>query len=432
MDYRILPPAELPEAEITLPRSKSMSNRALIINALAGFASPMAELAECDDTRVLADALASTDAAEINIDGSGTAMRFLTAYFARCEGRTVTLTGNSRMARRPVGPLVDALRSLGAEIEYVGAEGFPPLKITGRRLHGGRLEVDASMSSQFVSALLLIAPYLEGGLVIELLTDIGSLPYVDLTLAMMRAAGVEAVRERLVITAGQGAYRRPVESVEADWSAASYWYEIEAVSSGFITLLGLEQGSPQGDAAVARIFSDICVLTEFDDDCNGCGPAAELMASPDISPRLTLDLADHPDLAPAIAVTCALVGIPFRLTGLASLKIKECDRLEALRAELSKLGVTPEIIGDDIFEWTGRRTPLHALPEFDTHGDHRMAMALAPVALYVPGIKIRNAEVVTKSYPAFWDHLQAAGFTLVDGDVSYEQLFDGVETEAQQ
>lgn len=426
MDYRILPPSELPEAEITLPLSKSMSNRALIINALSGLDASALEVADCDDTWLLSAALAS-ESDETDIDGAGTAMRFLTAYFAVRQGRTVTLTGNDRMRHRPIGPLVDALRRLGAQIEYMGEEGFPPLRITGTALSGGEISIDASMSSQYVSALMMIAPYLAGGLKITLAGETGSMPYIYLTHSMMLSAGAKADIYRSTITVEQSPYTRAITKVEADWSAASYWYELEAVSSGFLTLMGLRADSRQGDAAVARIFADLGVNTEFNPDYNGQGAAAELTASPDFSPRLTTDLSDNPDLTPAIAVTCALIGIPFRLTGLDTLRIKECDRFEAISRELAKLGVVVDEPAPGVMEWLGRRNPLQALPEFDTYGDHRMAMAFAPVAIYIPGIKIRDVEVVSKSYPGFWSDLQSAGFNLVDGDASPEQLFDAQE-----
>lgn len=422
MDYRLLPPDELPEAEVRLPLSKSMSNRALIINALLGSGTPDEAMSHCDDTVAVRRAL-QEDSDQIDVDGAGTAMRFLTAYFASQPGRTVRLTGNERMAKRPIGPLVEALRQLGAEIDYEEAGGFPPLRITGRCLRGGDLTIDASMSSQYVSALLLVAPYMECGLRLTLTSEIGSMPYVDLTLDMMREAGAEAEREQLTVTVAPKPYGKAITEVEADWSAAAFWYEIVAVSAGSFTLPGLKEHSAQGDAAVRQIYAGLSVSTEFAADHDGNGSVAELCASPDLSPRMVRDLSGTPDLAPAIAVTCALVGIPFRLTGLQTLRIKECDRLEALRTELDKLGVKCDTPGGDTLEWDGFRHPLTGLPEFDTYGDHRMAMAFAPVAFYIPGIKIRDAGVVSKSYPEFWEHLRTAGVTLVDGDVTVEELF---------
>lgn len=422
MDYRLLPPDELPEAEVRLPLSKSMSNRALVINALMGTSTPEGAIARCDDTAAMLKALAE-DADTVDVDGAGTAMRFLTAYFAGSAGKAVTLTGNDRMKHRPIGPLVDALRSLGASIEYLGEEGFPPLRITGTKLRGGALTIDASMSSQYVSALLLVAPYMEQGLDLTLESGIGSMPYIDLTIAMMRLAGAQAERERLSIAVAPGAYRAPISAVEADWSAASFWYEIEAVSSGFFTLLGLEKDSAQGDAVVADIYADLSVTTGFTPDYEGHGPAAELVASPDLAPRFVRDMASNPDLALPVVVTCALIGVPFHISGLSTLRIKECDRLAALQTELKKIGVECNIISDHTLEWDGMRRPLLGLPEFDTYGDHRIAMAFAPVSIYIPGIKIRDVEVVSKSYPHFWEHLKEAGFTLVDGDVTPDQLF---------
>lgn len=428
MDYRILPPPGLPEAEIRLPLSKSMSNRALLINALGHNGAASLQVADCDDTRVMQQALAE-HSGTIDIDGAGTAMRFLTAYFAATPGCSVTLTGNDRMKQRPIGPLVDALRKCGANISYAATEGFPPLTITGSRLTGCEIAIDSTMSSQFASALLMTAPYMEGGITLRLSAETGSIPYIDMTLAMMREAGADAERENLTVRVAEGGYSKPIEAIEADWSAAAFWYEIEAISSGFITLLGLNDHSIQGDSAARRFFADLAVNTEFTPDYEGQGPAAELTASPDLSPRLQIDLSDHPDLTPAIAVTCAMVGVPFRLTGLETLRVKECDRLDAISRELLKVGVQTEIIGNHTLEWTGRRMPLTSCPEFDTYGDHRMAMALAPVSIFIPGIKIRNAEVVTKSYPQFWEHLTEAGFTLVDGDTPYESLFENMEKE---
>ncbi len=423
MDYRIIPPQELPEAEIRLPLSKSMSNRAMIINYLCGQPDALLHRADCDDANVLASALADPTAAETDIDGAGTAMRFLTALYAATPDREVVLTGNERMRHRPIGPLVESLRALGAQIDYLGQEGYPPLKISGRKLCGGTIDIDASMSSQFVSALLMVAPTFNGGLTVNLMAESGSMPYIDLTLSMMRKAGIEAERSNLTITVAEGTFRNPIPEIEPDWSAAAFWYEIEAVSSGFITLLGLTPESAQGDASLPEIFSSLCVTTEFTPDYSNEGPAAELTASPDISPRFVRDLSQNPDLAPAIAVTCSLIGIPFRLSGLATLRLKECDRLGSLQTELKRIGVPTEIIGDDTLEWLGNRIPIAGLPEFRTYGDHRMAMALAPVAIYIPGIKICDAEVVTKSYPRFWDDLKSAGFKLVDGNISYEELF---------
>lgn len=414
MNYRIFPPQELLEASIELPLSKSMSNRALIISAFAPNVARPERLADCTDTRALEAALAS-DAPEVNVGGAGTAMRFLTAYFASQPGRVVTLDGDARMRQRPIGVLVDALRDCGAAIEYAGEEGFPPLRITGTRLHGGNVTVDAGISSQYISALLMAAPIMTRGLVLELDGDVSSLPYIDLTIDMMKHAGAVVERDRETVTVAPQGYSGGNPMVEADWSAASYWYEIEALTSGFLTLNGLSGTSKQGDRCVADIYADLGVTTDF----NGEDGGVELMGSPDLSPRLILDMSHCPDIAQTVAVTCAMIGVPFKLTGLASLRIKETDRISALANELRKVGVVT-VTSDSTIEWDGRRMPVLSLPEFDTYGDHRMALAFAPVAVYIPGVVIRDAEVVDKSYPEYWAHLESAGFVITDGDAPLE------------
>lgn len=409
MNYRIFPPEELLEADIRLPLSKSVSNRVLIINALTPGEVPDVEVAQCDDTAVTVSALASKSD-YVDIGAAGTAMRFLTAYFAATPGRTVTLDGSERMRRRPIRALVDALRCCGAHIEYVGDEGYPPLRIAGAHLAGGEVSVDASISSQYVSALLMVAPTMQNGLTLTLDGEVSSRPYINMTLELMRRHGVESSREGNVISVVPGQYEPCAETVEADWSAASYWYELEALTSGWVTLRGLDSESTQGDSRVAAIYEALGVTTDFEGETGG----VDLMASPDLSPLLVMDLSDTPDLAQAIVVTCTMIGVPFRFSGLASLKIKETDRLEALRNELLKVGIVVEIENDDTMEWDGRRRPINELPEFDTYDDHRMAMAFAPVAIYLPGIVVRDAEVVSKSYPEYWNDLRSAGFRIVD------------------
>lgn len=423
MDYRIIPPEELPEAVIKLPLSKSMSARALVINHMAGTDSGPIVTADCADTRALTAALSSTQPL-VDIGAAGTAMRFLTALFAATPGTETTLTGADRMKQRPIAPLVDTLRKLGAQIEYLESEGFPPLKIHGRQLTGGDLDIDSTVSSQFISAILMVAPSFTAPLRLNLIGTPASLPYIDLTLSMMCEAGADAYRQNTEIFVAPTPYTRPITEIEADWSAAAFWYEIQAVSAGFFTLLGLKPQSAQGDAYTERIFRDLSVETAFTPDYDqSLGPAAELTASPELTPRLNLDLSGYPDLTPAIAVTCALTGIPFNITGLGTLPLKECDRLTALQTELAKIGVETVISPTlDSLHWDGSRLPLLEIPEFHTYSDHRMAMALAPVSLFIPGIKICGAECVEKSYPLYWEHLQAAGFTLLPGDTAIENL----------
>lgn len=419
MNYRIFPPEELLDVEIKLPLSKSISNRALIVNALAAGSKPLADVAVCDDTAVLQKALAS-DSDEINIGAAGTAMRFLTAYLAVAEGRETVLDGSERMRCRPIAPLVDALRSLGAEIEYLGQTGFPPLRIKGKKLNGGSVSIDSGVSSQYISALMMIAPTMTGGLSINLTGEAISLPYIHLTVSIMEQFGAKAAFEGNVITIGAGQYSAPDNfSVEADWSAASYWYEIQALTCGWTALDGLVENSAQGDCKIAEMFRQLGVESSFESN----PVRAHLEATPELTPRFEADLTDNPDVAQTIAVTCAMLGVPFRLSGLRSLRIKETDRIAALGAELLKVGIllaTEQLEGDEIISWDGVRRPLTAIPSFDTYDDHRMAMALAPVAVFIPGIIVRNAEVVSKSYPEFWNHLRAGGFTIeeVDGEVT--------------
>lgn len=413
MNYRIFPPDELIETRISLPLSKSISNRALIINALIPASSPLEEVAKCDDTDVMVKALSEPEAEGVDIGAAGTAMRFLTAYYAATEHGEKTIDGSERMRERPIGVLVDALRQLGADIEYAGKEGFPPLRIKGRRLAGGELTIASDVSSQYISALLMVAPVMERGLKLILTGETISRPYINMTVSMMERAGAQVETDGNTITVEPGGYHTNTqEPIEADWSAASYWFEIEALSSGFITLDNLSEQSLQGDSKIARYFAQLGVTTEFDAE-NNC---AELMANPDQAPRVVLDMTDTPDVAQTVAVTCAMLGIPFELSGLASLHIKETDRIAALAKELLKVGVMLDTQRNDAISWDGRRRPVAEMPEFDTYADHRMAMAFAPVALYIPGICIRDAEVVSKSYPDFWKDLAHAGFIIADAD----------------
>ncbi len=410
MNYRIFPPEDaMPQGNIILPSSKSISNRALMLDALAGGGGILSRIADCDDTLAMREALESTSDI-INIGAAGTAMRFLTAYFASKEGREVVLDGSERMRRRPIGVLVDALRECGADIEYVGEEGYPPLKINGRRLAGGRLSLKASVSSQYVSALLMVAPLMVSGLEIALEGDVVSWPYIKMTLGLMAQWGVECDVERCSIKVPSGRYKTTDFSVESDWSAASYWFETEALSSSEISLTGLAQDSLQGDSRLVELYKNFGVEAEWGDD-------GELMLNPtpDLNPRVNLDLGEQPDLAQTIVVTCCMLGLPFHISGLSTLRIKETDRLAALQNEMRKVSFDIDIAGDSALEWDGRsRWPIPGDEPviIDTYDDHRMAMAFAPVGLYIPGIIIRNAEVVTKSYPGFWNDMRSLGFEL--------------------
>ncbi|MDE6484256.1 MAG: 3-phosphoshikimate 1-carboxyvinyltransferase [Duncaniella sp.] len=415
MDYRIIPPEGWLEATATLPWSKSVAARQLVINSLAGV-TPEAGYGMCDDTVAMADALLALNTASghvtLNIDGAGTAMRFLTAVAAATPGADVTLTGNDRMLSRPIGPLVDALRSLGADIIYEGADGFPPLHVSGRRLAGGEVDIDATVSSQFVSALMMIAPAMERGLKITLRGEAVSMPYARLTACIMNQAGAETdIYGGDTVEIKPGKYHAAEYHEEADWSSAAPWYSIAALSGGEVTVTSLDGDSQQPDRRLADIFHLIGVNTEFLPD-----GSALLSAHPDADARIDLDMSPTPDAVPAVAVTCAMLGIPFSLSGTDTLRIKECDRAEALATELRKVGVEISFPSPGTMTWDGRRRPVTELPRFATYGDHRMAMALAPVALYVPGIVIEHPEVVSKSYPDFWKGLAEAGFMIIDAD----------------
>lgn len=411
MNIRIFPSEEILETTVAhLPLSKSISARVLTLGALTpGAETPAPELlADCDDIKVLQKALLCRNG-EVTAHDSATALRFLIAFFAVCEGADVTLTGSHRLCARPVGPLVDALRSLGADIEYEGEEGHAPLHIRGRRLNGGDVRLDASASSQFASALSMIGPLLPGGLRIDLGGQIPSLPYLKMTLAMMQSRGIDAHTEGYSVIVPQGTYLPVQAESEPDWSAASYWYAIAAVSAGWVTLPEMKYPGLQGDSILAKIGERIGVLTNFGDE------GAELSATPDLYSRLDLYVSDNPDLVPALAVTACLVGMPFRFTGIANLRIKESDRIEALGSNLLKLGFVTETDRES-FGWEGERMPVTRMPEIEPHGDHRIAMAFAAAAIFVPGIIILDSEVVSKSYPAFFDDLREAGFTIVDAD----------------
>ena len=420
MNYAIFPPEDFLEARLSLPLSKSMSARALIISALTPGAQLPARVAECDDTDALVAALTDTDPGmkTVNVGAAGTTMRFLTAYYAALPGSNVVIDGSERMRRRPIGVLVEALRELGATITYQREEGFPPLHIEGKRLRGGELSVDASISSQYISALLMVAPTMTEGLRLTLTGEVTSRPYILMTLGMMADHGVEGEYYDGTVTVPAATYREPRTSrpIEGDWSAAAAWYEAEALSAGVITIENLKRDSLQGDRVLAEIFERIGVLTDWEPDEGG----TELTPSPDAYARLDYDFTECPDLAQYAAVTCAMLGMPFRFTGLHTLAIKETDRIAALHMELARLGVITDTSEPATLSWDGRRVPVSRHPVFATYNDHRMAMSFAPTALYIPGVIIRDAEVVSKSYPEYWDHLQDAGFTL--RDVTDEQI----------
>ena len=459
-------------ASLTLPTSKSLCARALVINHLCQLPVPLVGLSDCDDTQAILQGLEvlrnSEDAPlRVDIGAAGTAMRFLTALFAATPQLDVVITGSQRMKERPIGALVTALQAARADISYVEKEGYPPLRIRGKQLEGGTLSLPSNISSQYVSALLMIAPTMRRGLQLELVGKVASAPYIRMTMQVMKAFGVEVKWEKNVISVVRGQrYARTLSShcgttketeqaasytIECDWTAASYWYEIVALHPDKATrvlLRGLREASEQGDSVCAKWFEALGVTTTFtaegavlekstrspqvtrkcdnstsednelssQTDDNFCESNEDLPQTTSHSSQayfyckdatpLWLDFAAAPDLAQTFVVTCALLSRPFHFKGLESLRIKETDRIAALIAELQKLGKHIEAIGEGELRYTAQNdgSPAHPIT-IATYDDHRMALAFAPAALLFPQLSIEHPEVVAKSYPHYWEHL---------------------------
>lgn len=384
--------------EVRLPASKSISNRVLIINALADSDVPVENLADCDDTNSMLRVL-NANGNRFDIGHAGTAMRFLTAFLSRIVG-CWEITGSERMQQRPISVLVDALNRLGARIEYTGKPGCPPLRIHGSLLMGGEIEMPASVSSQYVSALMMIAPYMANGLKIRLTGKIVSRTYIEMTRQIMADFGAKVVFRESEIAIEPCPYTPVAFRVESDWSAASYFYELLAISGeGEIRMPGLLQHSTQGDSGQVGVWERLGVTTRFEAD--GVIISA---GKPKVS-VLEYDFVEMPDLVQSFAVACCVIGVPFRFTGVETLRIKETDRLKALSDELGKLGYVLKTEGDDVLSWSGECGQA-GKPEIATYHDHRMAMAFAPAALKHPGMVIVDQEVVTKSFPKYWEELQ--------------------------
>lgn len=400
---------------ITITGSKSESNRLLLLQALY----PQIEIlnvSNSDDSRVMQMALKSKETS-IDIHHAGTAMRFLTAYFAMQEGRETILTGSSRMKERPIKVLVEALNSMGADISYLESEGCPPLRIKGKALKNDKVTLKANVSSQYISALLLIAPKLENGLELTLEGEITSIPYINMTLELLHQIGVKTsfIGNKITIKPQASNVKAQILTVESDWSSASYFYSIVALSDigTEIELSSYKKNSLQGDSVLVEIYKDFGVTTTFKNE-------SILLQKSSIVDRQSLikyDLTNSPDIAQTIAVTCFGLGIACHLTGLHTLKIKETDRLMALKIELGKLGDETTITDDslqlkanNIFTSQASTPPMEGLG-VATYNDHRMAMAFAPLALKTT-LKIEDAMVVSKSYPTFWDDLKSIGFKI--------------------
>jgi 3-phosphoshikimate 1-carboxyvinyltransferase len=405
-NIKITAPRQISNAKINLPSSKSISNRLLILNALSYSPFPVKNLSDSDDTRALTVALTSNSNL-FNVGAAGTTMRFLTAFLSRIVGEWV-ITGSERMKERPIEVLVNALKELGANIEYTEKDGYPPLKILGSSLQGKTLELPGNISSQYISALLMIAPTITDGLTLKLKGDITSRPYINLTLRLMEQFGVKSewINDTIIVSEQE---LKPVESkAEGDWSAASYWFQMVALSTGDanITLKGLDRYSLQGDSEVAGLFTQLGVKHKFSQK------GLLLSRSEELTKHFSYDFTNQPDLAQTFAVTCACLNIPFHLTGLHTLKIKETDRINALIAEARKLGFVFSTNDIDDLKWDGTKTETSESPVISTYHDHRMAMAFAPAALRQGKLIIENPEVVSKSYPRYWNDLQEAGFII--------------------
>lgn len=404
LTYIISPPKSI-HTTIQLPASKSISNRALILNALSLSNKPIQNLSDCEDTQVLKDAF-NSNSNQFDIKAAGTAMRFLTAFLAGMKGNWV-IKGTKRMHERPIHPLVDTLIALGAEIDYLDKEGYPPLNIKGKKLKGGEIYLSGSVSSQFISALLMVGPLMESGIIMHIENEIVSKPYIQLTIGLMAKYGVKVKWEGNTIVVKPQKYKAVEITVESDWSAASYWYEIATFIPGSeITLKGLTKESLQGDANVVNLFTDLGVTTEFISD------GIIIRSSKKHTKKFFHNFINEPDLAQTFAASCCFKNTHFLFSGIQSLKIKETDRVQAMITEFKKLGYVLRETEIGMLEWDGERCTPVVEPSIDTYEDHRMAMSFTPGAIVLGSININDPHVVSKSYPLFWSDLKQAGFNI--------------------
>ncbi len=400
--------ADISNENLQITGSKSEANRLLILQAL--YAKIKIEnLSNSDDSQVMQEAIAST-VEEVDIHHAGTAMRFLTSYFATRQGRKTLLTGSERMHQRPIKILVDALRDLGADISYEKEEGYPPILLNGKKITKNEVSLQANVSSQYISSLMLVAPTLENGLKIKLEGKVTSVPYIKMTLSLLKEIGAAGSFENNVITI------KPLKEttadtivVESDWSSASYFYSLVALSkSAKITLGSYKEASYQGDSSLAEIYSHLGVTTTYANNTIILEKTGNVAKGTDAF-KGVLDLANSPDIAQTIAVTCFGLGLSCHMAGLHTLKIKETDRLEALKTEIEKLGGSVHITDTDLK--LEAASTIKANIAIDTYQDHRMAMAFAPLALRTD-LVINEAEVVSKSYPDFWKDMKQLGFQI--------------------
>ena len=405
---------------IKLTGSKSINNRLLILNEILELDLIFQNNSTSEDSLLLKNALSqikNKKSATINIHHAGTDMRFLTAYLSTKEGEW-TLTGSERMKDRPIGDLVKALKSLGADIVFLEKENFPPLKINGKILKGGKIEIDGSVSSQFISALLLIAPTFENGITITLKNNIVSWPYIQMTIDILTEFGLIVCKNLNTINVSRSLIAPPkstIYSIESDWSSASYWFSIVAIcNKGEIILTGLKNKSSQADAILTEIYMQLGVSSSFKNN------DLVLTKNANITSSFEYDFTDCPDIAQTVAITCFALGIKAKLTGLKTLKLKESDRIVGLKTELEKFGAIVNITDNSIeikeaahkSQNAGLTNNEFARVTVSTYNDHRMAMSFAPLSILYKEIRIEKPEVVSKSYPQFWEDLKSAGFNV--------------------
>ena len=408
--------------EILLPSSKSISNRALILQYLSGNRFKLNNISEADDTQLMLQLLKLVDEKKgskmpvrIDCENAGTTLRFLTALLAITPGNWL-ITGSERMKERPIGFLVESLKKINAKIRYTEKEGFPPILIEGNELTGGFLETDGSISSQFISALLLIAPAIRNGITLRLKNTISSRPYIEMTLKLLKQFGIDSVFNENTIHIEKQDFKPAEITIEPDWTSASYWYEMAAFSDdASLILKNLGKESIQGDAILPEIYKNFGVKTEYLTD------GIRLTRTKEVVKEFSFDFSHHPDLAQSVIVTCAGLQIPGTFTGLESLRIKETDRISALCNELKKIGYKVELRANSVIrldhsmQLSGNQHPATSIQQqITTYGDHRMAMAFAPLAMVLGSVQIEEPDVVSKSYPGFWEDLKYVGFDITE------------------
>lgn len=407
MNLKLHKPINSVSGTINLPGSKSISNRILIIKALSGLDFLIQNLSDSDDTKHLKEAIENYSTYSIiNVGHAGTDMRFLTAFLSIKNG-DYELTGSERLQQRPIKDLVDVLKTLGADIYYKNNEGFPPLQINGKQLQGGAVEISGKISSQFITALLLVAPYFTKGLELTIKDELVSKPYVHMTIELMKEFGASVIWKdnKIIVEPIPYTYHKKEFIVEGDWSAASYYYSVVALSKigTQLSIQGLFENSLQADDVCSNIYKNFGVKTTFNDN--------EIVISKNSKANtslLELDFIECPDITQTIVCSCIGLNFPFKFTGLQTLKVKETDRITALQNELQKIGCAIEIT-DTSIQWTATKSEAIDNLSVATYNDHRMAMSFAPLCLLVDNVIVENAEVVSKSYPMFWEHLKSIG-----------------------